>query len=295
MKKIVGNIWSCLLRWAITPLLYLLLIIAAITAGCLVWRHLDLLTTVECPNCVKSYVDWIVGTLGTDVAGLEKDGKFAPIISDILVLLAFVVVIVPLLQAWQYRRRLKRELRGAHGLEVFEVKKEGIDDLEKMLDCYDRADHITVFCGDFDWLQPSNIDTDEKFSKYSWWQKRKMKRMTEKMRDFVVSCIPQEKITLVSSKDIDLVRNGLQNGNNHSLFESLESRFVFGVDIGIKCSLIRHIHDKYAFLYRSHTDEKGHTFNAHIFTGATEGEELINILHKLIESGNWETRVGEHM
>ena len=295
MTRIVGLIWSLALRWVITPLLYVLLIIAAVTAVCLVWRHFGLLTAVECPSCVMSYADWIAGKLGTDVAKLEKEGKFAPVVADILVLLAFVVVIVPLLQAWRYRRRLKTELQSAHGLELFKVKKERIDDLAKMLEYYEGAEHITVFCGDFDWLQPSSIDRNPKFSKCSKRLKKKMEKMTEEMRDFVKEYASGEKITLVSSKSQQLVKEGLRDGNDHSLFGALQKRFVFDKDIRIKCSLIEMVNEKYTFLYRSYSGDKRHLFNANIFTKGKESEELINILRHLIEFGSWRSKAGQHI
>jgi hypothetical protein len=242
-----------------------------------------------------SYADWIAGKLGTDVAKLEKEGKFAPVVSDILVLLAFVVVIVPLLQAWRYRWRLKTELQSAHGLEVFKVRNEGVDDLGKMLEFYEGAEHITVFCGDFDWLQPSNLNKNEKYNESSRRQKRKMEKMAEKMRDFVKGYASQEKITLVSSKTKELVKDGLHGENDHSLFEALQKRFVFDKVIGIKCSLIEMVNQKYTFLYRSYSGDKGHLFNANIFTKGKESEELINILRRLIEFYRFRNKAGEHL
>ena len=270
-------------RRGVIILLYVLLVLAAITTVCLVWRRFGLLTAIECPNCVTSYADWIAGKLGTDVAKLEKEGKFAPVVSDILVLLAFVVVIVPLLQAWQYRRRLRRELQGAHGLEVFKVKKERVDDLGKMLEYYEGAEHITVFCGDFDWLQPSSIDINPKFSRCSKRLKKKIKKMTGEMRDFVKGYASQGEITLVSSKSDERVKDALSDGGDDSLFEALQKRFVFSQDVGIKCSLIKRSDVEYTFLYRSYAGGKQHLFNAHIFTRVEESEELISILRHLIE------------
>jgi len=290
----IVNFLKGVLRWFIIPLLYILLIFGAFTAACLVWKHLDLLTAAKCPSMVASYANWIAGKLGTNVEELEKEGKFAPVVSDMLVALAFVVAIVPLLQAWRYRWRLKTELRSAHGLEIFKVKKERIDDLAKMLEYYEGAEHITVFCGDFDWLQPSSIDRNPKFSKCSKRLKKKMKKMTEKMRDFVKEYASQEKITLVSSKSKGLVKDALRNGGDDSLFEALKERVVFDQNVGIKCSLIEKVNRKYTFLYRSYAGDKKRLFNAHIFYKAEESEELINILRGLIEFSSWRKKAGEH-
>ena len=284
--------WIC--RWLIIPFLYVLLILAAVTAGCLIWRHIGLLTGAECPKSIVRYADWTAEKfLQADVKKLEEEGKYAPVVSDLVVALAFVVAVVPLIQAYVYRRRLRRELQGAHGLEVFKVKKEGVDDLEKMLEYYEGAEHITVFCGDFDWLQPSSVGRNPKFSKFSNSRKKKIRAMMRRMKDFVTGYASEEKITLVSSKSEELVEHALRNGDDGSLFEILKKRFVFGEEIGIKCSLIEKVNENYTFLFRSYSGGKKHLFNAHIFREAKESEELVSILRHLIESGNWKSKAGQ--
>ncbi|MFZ2149401.1 MAG: hypothetical protein WAV28_19490 [Sedimentisphaerales bacterium] len=281
------------LRWLIIPLLYVLLILAAITAACLVWRHIGLLTDRECPKVIAAYADWAAEKIWKDIGKLEQEGNFEPLISDMVVSLAFVVAVVPLIQAYVYRRRLRRELQGAHGLEVFKVKKEGVDDLEKMLEYYEGAEHITVFCGDFDWLQPNSVNRNPKFSKCSNRRKKKIRAMMGRMKDFVTGYASEEKVTLVSSKSKELVKNALRDGNDDSLFGNLMKRFVFGEDIGIKCSLIEKVNENYTFLYRSYSGGKKHLFNAHIFRGAKESEELVSILRHLVEFGDWKNKAGQ--
>lgn len=248
---------------------------------------------------VQWFPNWILGWFGTDSAKLIAEQIYAVIVADMIAICAFVFAVVPAIQAAIYKINLKRRLRNAHGLEVFKVKNEGMDDLDKMLECYNRADHITVFCGDFDWLQATNIKDTEKYKLSSDKDKKKYDKKAEKMMKFVTDYAGNKKITLVSSKSIDLVREALRKkntrGNQRSLFDSLESRFVFNCSIGIKCSLIKKINDEYAFLYRSHSGDKNHSFNAHMFTGATESKELINILRRLIESGPWQDNIGGHM
>lgn len=250
------------------------------------------------------FIEWVpnlvLGCFGTDSATLIADKIYAVIVADMIAICAFVFAVAPAIQAAIYKINLKRRLRKAHGLEVFKVKNEGIDDLAKMLECYDRAEHITVFCGDFDWLQAANIKNSEKYISASKKQKKKFIKKAREMMEFVVKYAGEQKITLVSSKSIKLVKEALRDNSRltsqkDALFESLEGRFVFGANIGIKCSLIKKINDKYAFLYRSHSDDKDHSFNAHMFTGAEESEELINILRNLIESGKWQSNAGEHM
>lgn len=279
------------------------LTVCAIGAILLTLTHITL-TFGKTPYwLIEWFPNQVLGWFGTDSAKLIADNIYETIIADMIAICAFVFAVVPAIQAGIYKIDLKYKLRKAHGLEVFKVKQEGIDDLAKMLECYQGADHITVFCGDFDWLQPSNIKNNDKYKSFSKRHKKKLEKKAKQMKDFVVNSATEKKITLVSSKTIDLVKEGLRDNGNLSLtgngkdalFKSLEKRFIFGIDIGFKCSLIRHLNDTYAFLYRSHTDAHDHSFNAHIFTGATEGEELINILRNLIESGKWETRAGEHI
>ena len=285
--------WIC--RWLIIPFLYVLLILAAVTAGCLIWRHIGLLTEAGCPKRIVQYADWTAEKfLRADVKKLEEEGKYAPVVSDLVVALAFVVAVVPLIQAYVYRKRLRRKLQGAHGLEVFKVKKEGVDDLEKMLEYFEGAEHITVFCGDFDWLRPSSIDRNPKFSKCSKRRKKKIRSMMGRMKDFVTGYASEEKITLVSSKSKKLVESALRDDGDDSLFRVLKKRFVFGEDVGIKCPLIEKVNENYTFLYRSYSDGKKHLFNAHIFREAKESEELINILRHLVEYGDWKNKAGQN-
>lgn len=231
----------------------------------------------------------------TNAAELSKNNIYEVIVADMIAICAFVFAVAPAVQAGIYKINLKVKLRKAHGLEVFKVKNEGIDDLRKMLECFKRAEHITVFCGDFDWLQPSNLTNSDKYKESKEKQQKRLLGQAERMNKFVVDYASHKKITLVSSKSIELVKTALNNKGKDSLFKELEGRFVFGVKIGIKCSLIEHIHSKYAFLYRSHSDDKSHSFNAHIFTGATESEELISILRNLIEFGDWKSKAGQHL
>jgi len=273
----------------------ILLAILAISSICLVFTHIYLVFDKEPPTIFEWWPNLILGLFGTDAAKLKTDGLYAVIVTDMIAVCAFVFAVLPGIQAYVYKIKLKREVREAHGLQVFEVRNEGVDDLGKMLEFYERAEHIIVFCGDFDWLQPSNLKKNEKYNESSKRQKRKMEEMAEKMRDFVTSYASQEKITLVSSKSEDLVREGLSNGNNDTLFESLSPRFVFDAPVGIKCSLIEMVNEKYTFLYRSYSGDKRHLFNANIFTKGKESEELVSILQKLIDFGSWRNKAGEHL
>lgn len=271
------------------------LAILAISSICLVFTHIYLVFDKEPPTIFEWWPNLILGLFGTDAAKLKTDELYAVIVADMIAVCAFAFAVLPGIQAYVYKIKLKREVREAHGLQVFEVRNKGIDDLKKMLEFYEDSEHITVFCGDFDWLQPSNLGQKEEFRKASKRQKRKMEEMAKKMKDFVASYADQKKITLVSSKPQKLVREAIKNEGNDTLFKTLEPRFVFGANVGIKCSLIEKVNEKYTFLYRSYSGDKRHSFNANIFTKGKESEELINILQKLIDFGSWRNRAGEHI
>ncbi len=298
MKKAGAIVWFSVLERVFARLNFVFLgalVVWSFAAICLVVTHIFLVFNKTPPSTVEFWPNLILGWFGTSVAKLRADGNYAVIAADMIAVCAFAFAVLPLIQGLVYRIRLKREVREAHGLQVFEVRNEGVDDLGKMLEFYEGAEHIIVFCGDYDWLQPSNLKKNEKYNESSKRQKRKMEEMAEKMRDFVTSYASQEKITLVSSKSEDLVREGLSNGNNDALFESLSPRFVLDAPVGIKCSLIEMVNEKYTFLYRSYSGDKRHLFNANIFTKGKESEELINILRHLIEFGSWRSKAGQHL
>lgn len=239
------------------------------------------------------FVEWlpnqILAWFGTSSTALIANKTYEIIVADMIAVCAFVFAVAPAVQAKIYKINLKRTLRKRYGLEVFKVRHEGVDDLKKMLECYEGAEHITVFCGDYDWLQPDNLKRRNKFKASSIRLQNKIKTMTRRIMEFVLLYAKQGKITLVSSRGEQAVRDALHVTNNDTLFDTLENCFKFDESIEIKCSLIKHIHNKYTFLYRSHSDDKGHLFNAHVFVGAEEGGELINILRNLVECG-WTNR-----
>ncbi len=292
------------LRWLIVPILYVLLILAALTAACLVWRHIGLLTGAECPKMVVSYADWTAEKfLRADVKTLHEEGKFAAVLSDMVVALAFVVAVVPLIQAWGYKRRLRRELREKQGLEVYKVKKVGRDDMAKMLEFYEGAQHIIVFCGGFDWLQPEALRRPTGTKGVKWLiatikyyvQQKRMKKAI-KLVELVKNLAQQNKITLVSFRSQEEVSEQLGGEREGSLFKLLEERFVFNSEVEVKCSLIKRSDVDYTFLYRSFSSQDPHKlFNACIFKGTDESRELINIVTGLVRYGKWEDKAGEHL
>lgn len=303
MERIRGIFrWMC--RWLIIPFLYMLLILAAVTAGCLIWRHIGLLTGAGCPKSIVRFADWTAEKfLQADVKKLEEEGKYAPVVSDLVVALAFVVAVVPLIQAYVYRRRLRRELREKQGLEVYKVKKVGRDDMAKMLGFYEGAQHIIVFCGGFDWLQPEALRRPTGTKGVKWLianikyyvQQKRMKKAI-KLIELVKNLAQENKITFVSFRSKKEVSEQLGGELEGSLFKLLERRFVFNSEVEVKCSLIKRSDVEYTFLYRSFSSQDPHKlFNACIFKGTDESRELINIVTGLVRYGKWEERAGEHL
>lgn len=292
------------LRWLIIPLLYVLIILAAITAACLVWRHIGLLTGTGCPKSIVWYADWTAEKfLQADVKMLEEEDKYAPVVSDLIVALAFVVAVVPLIQAWGYRRRLKRELREKQGFEVYKVKKVGRDDMAKMLEFYEGAQHIIVFCGGFDWLQPEALrrltgtkGVKRLIANIKYYMQQKRMKKAIKLIELVKNLAQENKITFVSFRSIEEVSKQLNGEDGGALFKQLQKRFVFNSGVEVKCSLIKRSDVEYTFLYRSFSSQDPHKlFNACIFKGTDESRELINIVTGLVRYGKWEERAGEHL
>lgn len=296
VKDAAGFLWFSILERVIARinLIWLILLVVwSIVAILLVLDHIYLEFNKTAPSIIEWFPNFILSRLGTDVTKLKSSGNYSIVVSDMIAICAFAFAVFPLIQILVFKVRLKRELREAHGLQIFKVRNEGVDDLRKMLEFYKGAEHITVFCGDFDWLQPDNLHQKEKYKNSSQRQKTKMREMAVKMRDFVKGYAELKKITLVSAKSKELVKTALDPTNTNGLFNHLAGRFVFGAKVGIKCSLIEKVNDKYTFLYRSYSGDKRHLFNANIFDKGEESEELISILRSLIEFGDWKGKVGQ--
>ena len=270
MTRIVGLIWSWALRWVITPAFWFLLIASTVTVVCLVVSHICLITDTECPSSVKNYTDWFLGMFTSNLEQLEEH-KYSAIVSDIIFVLAFLVAISPLVQVVYFKIQYKRKYRREQGIESFEVKEKGKDDLETMLRYYKGAEHLTIFCGAFAWL-----------------------RKNAEMRSLIVDFANDGKLKLVSYKSKTQVREAFSNVGEEELFEQLYQKQCFKFNSGlpdVKCSMIKRVGAELRFLFRQSSDQN--PFNACVLSSTNQSRELLYILSKLTEAKHWGTPDGD--
>lgn len=211
-------------------------------------------------NVCDPWVAWIFEVLRFDRAALSAPGVYAMISADMIGVCAFLFAVWPLVQTSLHRFRLAKEITETTGLKVVVVQEQGEDDLDTMLHHYQGAEHLTIFCGRFDWLGKKAA-----------------------MREFIEGLATDEKLDLISYRREADVEQAFGEKDLAVLYEHLIEhdcfRFESGLDI--KCSLIKKIGTESRFLYRSASD--GHNpFNACILTGKPHTIEHLHILTQLV-------------
>lgn len=261
--------WSWVLRWIIFPTLWISLILVTVVIVCLVLSHIcNIFDGVNCPSFVKSATNQILSKIGVDDIEKLSEQNYTAIVADLIVILAFIITIAPFIQVAYFKIQYARKYRKEQGIETVEVKVKGDDDLLTMLRYYKEAEHITIFCGAFDWL----CDTESG------------------MRAFIESFAnDDDKLTLISYKSEEVVRAAFEaKEGGDILLELLMRQNCFRFESGlnnVKCSLIEGVGTEKRFLFRQSSDRNA--FNACVLSSTDQSKELLQILSRLIEKGNW--------
>lgn len=260
--KGISEFFKWVLRWVIFPLLWILLILTAVLLICLVISHICFFTDTKIPSTVKVVSSWPLRMLGCQINNLE-DMKYATIVSDMLVILAFLLTAAPFIQAVYFQNQYKRKFREEQGIESFKVETPGQDDLEKMLEYYKEAEKLTVFCGSFDWIGKN-----------------------ETMKNKMLALAKENKLTLVSYKSEQQVQIAFREVNQEELFNQLKHRFKFESGLPeVKCSMIIRIGAEQRFLFRQSSNEN--PFNACVLSSTNQSRELLYILSKVTDAAHW--------
>ncbi len=209
--------------------------------------------------------------------GLEEE-QYEAIVMDAILLLAFGIALIPLIQALQNTRKLREELKKAqeqfqkeHGIQSFPIEKEGEDDLTWMLPHYQKARRITIFAGSFDWL----ADKPE-------------------MEKRILELAGEGKLDLVSYKSKEQVEEALRTKKNlQDLLEMLGDHFKFNSKLEeVKCTIVQKSATDWEFLHKSRPDDAGHAFNACVLGDTNRSRELLHILSQLGDAKHWGEAVG---
>ena len=255
---------SWLLRWIIFPLLWLSLLGTAIIIICLVISHICYITGASYPSLVTSFTDVFLSELGWNIEQLTEV-QYAAIVSDMIVILAFLLTIVPVVQFVYFKVQYIRKFRREQGIETFKVRIKGKDDLDTMLRHYEGAEHLTIFCGAFDWL-----------------------RENANMKHLITNLANDDKLKLVSYKSEEQVRSAFASNNGQIFFRLLLDKGCFRFNSGlpdVKCSLIKRVGAETKFLFRQSSEQN--PFNACVLSSTDQSRELLHILSKLTEADMW--------
>jgi hypothetical protein len=260
--KWISELFKWMLRWVIFPLLWILLILTAGLLICLVISHICFFTDTKIPPIVKTIAGCSLRMLGCQINNLE-DAKYAAIVSDMLVILAFLLTAAPFIQAVYFQIQYKRKFREEQGIESFKVKTPGQDDLEKMLEYYKEAEKLTVFCGSFDWIGKN-----------------------ETMKNKMLALAKENKLTLVSYKSEQDVQSAFNEVRQEDLFNQLKHCFKFESGLPeVKCSMIKRIGAEQRFLFRQSSNQN--PFNACVLSSTNQSRELLYILSKVTDAAHW--------
>jgi len=195
---------------------------------------------------------------------------------DAILLLAFGIALIPLIQALQNTRKLREELKKAqeqfqkeHGIQSFPIKQPGVDDLAWMLPHYRKATRLTIFAGSFDWL----ADNPE-------------------MEKRILELAGEGKLDLVSYRSIQEIESGFRAKKNESLLskirEALGDRFrVNSKSKNVTCTFVQKTAMDTEFLYKSRPDDEGHMFNACVLSDTDKNRVLLHILSELTKAEHW--------
>lgn len=164
LKRYIGIAWVSALRPVLGHVNWFFLVVLAIIAIssiCLVLTHICLEFKKVPPGILQCMPNLILWFFGTDSTQLSLGGHYAIIIADMIAICAFVFAVLPWIQGVLYKIRIKRDIQEKFGFEFIPVKEQGKDDLIEMLKRYKGADHLTIFCGAFDWLGENDAMREE--------------------------------------------------------------------------------------------------------------------------------------
>ena len=212
--------------------------------------------------------------------GLEEE-RYKTLVSDAIFVLGLGVVLVPLIQASQNTRKLRRDLKKAyeqfqkdHGIQSVPIEKEGEDDIAWMLPHYQKATRLTIFAGSFDWL----ADKPE-------------------MEKRILELAGEGKLDLVSYKSKEEVTEGGRAKRKlKSLFKTLgDDHFKFNSKLEkVICTFVQKSGLDTEFLYKSKSDDDGgHMFNACVLSDTDKSRVLLHILSELTKAEHWGERANE--
>ena len=207
-------------------------------------------TEIGVGSIYKDISNWTLNTAGISVADLNNQQYRSLLVSftgSIAVLVTLWFSIITTIKYIYNRSELKR-----HSLIKKErIYQDGTDDLNVMLRFYKKADKVTVFSGDFSWI---NANT--------------------KLKSVILRLASEKKISLVSYKSRDDVIKAI---NDTEIFETLEPRFIFDNEMKIKCSLVN-TNQSSAFLYKVDKLVEGGGLNVCIISSRDDANYLLETL-----------------
>lgn len=205
------------------------------------------------PSILKSVTDAVLDLLGVNYNGLSTD-KYLSLLSSatgsvaVLVTLWFSVVTT----VKYYNHRLEVERRSL--VQMIPVYEDGKEDLDVMLKFYRKAEHVTVYSGDFSWIS-----------------------LNKDLKNEIIRLVSEKKISLVSYKSEAIVKQAIQDDN---LYEKLRIMFSFDSHVDKKCSLVQSGSRK-MFLYKVDRELEGGNKSVCILFGKGEGEYLVESISSL--------------
>lgn len=219
-------------------------------------------------GAIEFIPDFVLQLFGSTVEALIEQKHYAIILADMIAICAFGFAVLPIIQGSYFKREYARRFKKEQGMETSEVKKKG-GDIATMLRYYKGADHITIFCGSFDWV-------------YTY----------PKMQSFIKRFASDgDKLKLISYRSKTAVSDAFEalGEGGTAFFELLMEKncFIFGNGLtDVKCSLIKRVGTETRFLFMQHSDTA--PFNTCVLSSTDQSRALLHILRELTDPIHWD-------
>lgn len=213
-------------------------------------------TEIGSPSYFKAPSDWLLQSVGIDTTKITET-KYTSLLGTITSVIAVVVTLYFSILTTLSHIKTKIKINRESIIKKYDTPNDGTDDLLIMLRYYKKAEHLTIFAGDYDWLEKNT-----------------------ELKTTILSLAARNKLKLVSHKTETSVESSMQP----ITFSSLKKHFTFDSKFNKKCSVIKASQEN-VLLYKFDTSIRvGGAKQIYVIHEVDDTKYLLKVIEKFAEA-----------